>query len=352
VVSHYIACQNGLLDLGPILSGESDLPVLYEFSPRHFSSVQLGFEFDPDATCPEYDKFIQEVLPALKAGDRRVERLEQFAGWALSNSALRLEKAAVLVGNGANGKSTFLNMLTELLGAGNVSHVALEDFGQRFRPQQMMGKLANISNDMNRVERFEEGVFKQLVSGDRVQFERKNMDPVTCYCHARLIFATNHLPAINDRTTGTFRRLLVIPFKESFCEAKADKHLDTKLAQELAGVANRLFRALASLVRDGHFAECSICAAAEATYRIDTDPFLQFFEEHCKLDKLAATKCSELYRHYTAYCRDNGRHPVHSTEFARRVEEKTQMPMKRPGSKGPRQRVLPGVRYVDHVQRE
>lgn len=351
-VSPYVACQNGLLDLSPILAGESDLPVLYEFTPRHFSPVQLGFAFDPEAACPNYEKFIHEVLPAREAGDRRVERLEQFMGWALSQSALRLEKSAVLVGNGANGKTTELNLFTKLLGDENVSHVSLQDFGHRFRPAQMIGKLANISNDMSRVERFEEGMFKQIVSGDPVQFERKNRDPVSCYCHARLIFATNHLPAINDRTMGTFRRLLVIPFKESFNEAKADKLLDAKLAQELPGIANRLFRALASLVRAGHFAPCTVCAAAEATYQIDCDPFMQFFGEHCKLDELGAAKCSELYGHYAAYCRANGRHPVSSTEFAHRVEEKTGMKSKRAGTNGPRPRVLPGILYVDHVQRE
>ncbi|WP_425613524.1 phage/plasmid primase, P4 family [Anatilimnocola sp. NA78] len=351
-VSPYIACANGLLDLRPILVGESESPVLYGFTPRHFSPIQLGFEYHPEAKCPVYDQFINQVLPARDDGDRRIQRLEQFIAWVLSPPALRLEKAAVLIGNGANGKSTALNVFTKLIGATNVSHVALQDLGNRFRPAQLVGKLANISNDMSRVERFEEGTFKQLVSGDPLQFERKGQDPETIYSNAKLIFATNHLPAINDRTEGTARKLMIIPFQESFPEKKADKLLDAKLAQELPGIANRLFRALASLVRARRFAECSVCARVEASFRVDNDPFVQFFDEHCQINKLAAIGLKELYRHYVHYCLDNGRRAVNSSEFAHRVEEKTGMSTKRPGSKGPRQRVLPGIQYVDHVRRD
>ena len=207
--SPYIACQNGLLDLRPLLKGKLK-PKLMKFTARHFSTVQLGFRYDPDAKCPLWEKTLGEILPATGPGDRRIAVLQEFAGWCLAENGLRLEKFAILVGKGANGKSTVLDTITAVLGSDNVSHLPIEQLGHNFRVGQIKGKLANIVNDLHRVDGFHEGVLKQLVSGDPIQTDRKYKDAETIRPRAKLIFGANSLPGVADRSDGIFRRLLLM----------------------------------------------------------------------------------------------------------------------------------------------
>ncbi|QDU28457.1 hypothetical protein ETAA8_35570 [Anatilimnocola aggregata] len=343
--SPYVACRNGLLDLSPVLAG-TGLPDFFNFSPRHFSAVQLGFDFDPTAKCPLWMQTIQQILPRKGKHDRRRERFQEFGGWALAENGPRMEKVCILLGTGANGKSTVLNVLEAVLGRDNVSHVALEHLSHSFRPSQMKGKLANICNDLNRVEKFHEGVLKQLVSGDALQIERKGIDAETFVPRAKLMYGTNSLPAINDRSSGVFRRLLIIPFTESFSAVNADKYLGTKLLGELPGIANWFLDGLIRLVKHGRFSACKTCDAIERQHQIDSDPFIQFFGEYCELDPNKSEELPFLFNIYKTFCKANNRLAVNSSEFARRLEEQVGAKCTRPDGPPPRRRILRGLKYV------
>ncbi|MEK6239037.1 MAG: phage/plasmid primase, P4 family, partial [Planctomycetales bacterium] len=231
----YIAFNNGMVNVDDAINGGA--MQLYQHSPRFFSTVLLPYDFQPDADCPLFGRTLEEIFPRREEGDRRVEVLQEFMGLSLIHGDLRFEKFLVLVGLGANGKSTLLNAWKPMLGEENVSHVPLDALGQEFRLHQMAGKLANIASDMKRMDKLEEGRLKELVSGERLQVNRKNKEPITMTPTARLVFATNHMPQINDRSDGLWRRLIVIPFHESFQHAP-DLNRAQQLTSELSGIFN------------------------------------------------------------------------------------------------------------------
>ena len=114
--------------------------VLRPHSPDFLSSVQLPVAFDPEAGCPEWEKFVREVFP-----DDAEELAWQLAAWLMLANG-NLQKAILLLGEGANGKSTFLMALRLFLGRRNVSEVSLHRLeSDRFAPVRLAGKLANIS---------------------------------------------------------------------------------------------------------------------------------------------------------------------------------------------------------------
>jgi P4 family phage/plasmid primase-like protien len=343
IPSPYIACQNGLLDMQPVLAGVRR-PELCQFSPRHFSTVQLGFSYDPAAKCPLWDQTIKQILPRKKKGDRRRERLQEFLGWTLVECGPNMEAVAILVGSGANGKSTVLNQVEAVLGRDNVSHISLEDLGHNFRLAQLKGKHANVVNDMNHVDKFKEGVLKQITSRDAIQYEEKYKDAATMYPFAKMIFGTNILPSINDRSEATHRRLLIIPFLESFLNAAADKNLGQKLLAELSGIANWMLAGLVRLIEREQFSDCAICTPLQQQYRIDCDPMLQFFEL-CEFESTGVEPQEMLFICYKRFCKDNNRHPVNSSEFVRRLEEKG-CKSSRPDAPSPRPRLITGITFL------
>lgn len=135
----------------------------------------------------------------------------------------------ILEGEGANGKSVFTKVVVALLGRGNVSHVPLEIFGQRFALAPTLGKLANISGEIGELDSVAEGQLKAFVAGDSMQFERKYREPIMAEPTARLILATNNRPRFVDRSEGLWRRMLLVPWNVQIPEDKQDPELAKRI---------------------------------------------------------------------------------------------------------------------------
>lgn len=316
-----INLANGMLDLNEALSNSS--PACYPHDPRHFSTVELPYAFDPAASCPLWEQTLLEILPLMDvaANDRRIEVLQEFMGWSLFARDTQFEVFLILVGRGANGKSTLLKVVESLLGSANVSHVPLEGFSSEFRLYDMAGKLANIAGDMQRMEKIEEGVLKQLISGERLQVNRKNKDPVTMDPTAKLIFATNELPPINDRSDGIWRRMIAVPFSVQFPLGQRDTQRAQKLIDELPGIFNWALNGARRLYQQGGFTVCPTCMACVDEHRVHSDPILQFIEEKTTRNANASILSEVLYSEYTRFCETNRRKPYNSREFGRRILE-------------------------------
>ena len=122
------------------------------------------------------------------------------------------QKFLAFEGDGGNGKSAFLAVITALLGFQNCSYVPMELFGDRFAKTATIGKLVHISSDVGHLERTEEGLLKSFVGGDTIFFDRKNREPLSMVPTAKLLMAWNQRPQISDRSNGVWRRLVLIPW--------------------------------------------------------------------------------------------------------------------------------------------
>lgn len=319
--SPYLAFANGVVETAEMLEADPTNGQQVGVQPlnrQHFTTVVCPFPFDPNAECPLWRETISEIFPPRNPTDRRVEILQEFMGDSLIGGRPIHQKFMVMVGDGANGKSTIMQLWRYLLGPANVSNISIEHLNHDFRLAQLAGKLANMSFDLNYVNTVCEGVLKALTTGDPIQANPKNKDPFTMVPTARQIFATNQLPQMNDRSRGIWRRLIAVPFFENFTQ-RDDIHRVERLREELPGIFVWALEGARRLHRQGHFTECNVCRECAEDHRLHSDPFLQFMEECLVVDSRHSEECSKVYKAYKDYCEANGRKPTNSSILGKRL---------------------------------
>ncbi|MDZ4802167.1 MAG: phage/plasmid primase, P4 family [Bryobacteraceae bacterium] len=330
--AHILALQNGVLGLN---SDADQLPTLVAHSPTLFNTSVIPYGYDPEAQCSLFIETLNMILPLVNDSDHRVDVLQEFMGYSLLIDC-RFQKLLIMFGNGANGKSTIMNTWRAMLGPDNVSHVALDHFGAEYHLAQLVGKLANLSSDMAHVDIAAEGILKQLVSGEPLQVNAKYKDPFPMRSTAKLIFATNELPTVSDRSDGLWRRMITMPFyvrfvhrsTELYCEPHgtascleqpADPDLDAKLREELPGILNWALVGLRRLLRQGGFTTCAVCAASLTEHRLQSDPFRLFVDECLVFQEGGHADSVQAYDLYHAFCKRNGAKPLGKAKFGKRM---------------------------------
>ncbi|MEM1642774.1 MAG: phage/plasmid primase, P4 family [Desulfurococcaceae archaeon] len=148
----------------------------------------------------------------------RVALLLEIIGYTLYPHEYPFHKAVLLVGEGSNGKTTYLRLIETILSKPNVSTVNLSDLDprvNRFASADLYNKLANISSEPPK-RTFDPTLFKMLTGEDLVRVERKFRDAFNTYNYAKLIFAANELPQVTEDTYAFWRRWIVIEFPNRF----------------------------------------------------------------------------------------------------------------------------------------
>jgi P4 family phage/plasmid primase-like protien len=305
-----INLKNGLLNWQ---TGE-----LLPHVPERLSTIQLPVDYDPDVEDPVVMQFINSVLPK-----DAVDVVFEMIGYCLVPHT-KYEKAIMLYGTGANGKSTFLNMLSALIGKNNISNISLQDLeNNRFKLAELENKLVNIYADLPGKALRTSNNFKAIVSGDSVNAERKNKDPFDFRPFAKLIFSTNDLPRSSDLTDGYYRRWLIIPFEKKFTPDTADVKLIDKLTtpSALSTLLNYAIEGLKRLERNGKFSNSPTIAKAVAKYRATNDNIMLFVEEYCVLGENRSCPTKDLYDAYKNWCLESGLHHCGKPTFNKRLAE-------------------------------
>ncbi|OIO04653.1 MAG: hypothetical protein AUJ52_14815 [Elusimicrobia bacterium CG1_02_63_36] len=306
-----INLENGMLNWR---TGE-----LRPHSKNYLSTFRIHAAYSPEARCPVVERFLPEVFP-----EDALPLAEEMLGYLLLPTT-RHQKAFMLLGAGANGKSTFLNAVEALLGYENISHVALQDMSDnRFAAAELLGKLANIYPDLPAKALEKSDVFKAVVTGDMIKAERKFQHPFDLRPYSRLLFSANELPPSRDLTPGFFRRWLIIPFPNRFEGQKADRGLSAKLVTPEARSAwlNRALAGLRRLEAQAGFTESSSVSAATEKYRRQCDNVYEFIEERLRVVQGHTLAKAETYEAYKAWAAEIGvPHPVSQKTFNKRLSE-------------------------------
>ncbi len=326
----YVSLADGLLDIERFLGGAGSYTLKH--TPEWFSPHHLPYRFDPQAQCAQWLAFLDEVL---EGDQERIRLLQEWFGYCLLPDTSR-QKFLVLEGEGANGKSVVCGILADLLGRPNVSHVPLERFGDRFQLTMTLGKLANIASEVGDLDKAAEGVLKGFTAGDRMAFDRKGINGIEAFPTARLVLATNNRPRFSDRSSGLWRRMLLIPFRITIPDEQQDTKLPTKLSAELPGIFCWAIAGLHRLRRNGHFTKSDLGTEALEEYRVENNPARLFLTEHYCDDPIGFVACSTLYNEYKAWCDANGYHPLGERAFGKEVTRV--FPRVRRAKKGTRER--------------
>ena len=220
---YVVALKNGIYDF----KNNIFQPHSHEYFITNLINCEYNYSIQ---SHPVVDSFLNEIT----CGDLNLRYvLEEMLGYCfISNTCA--QKAFILKGYGANGKSTFLDVIKELIGLQNLSAVGLDEFSERFKRAALVDKLVNVSSELPNTGIDNLKIFKQLVTGDLVDAEFKGKNSFNFINTAKLIFSANELPKMNDTTEGFIRRLLIIPFNNYFSESKRDGDMLKKLTTEEA----------------------------------------------------------------------------------------------------------------------
>jgi putative DNA primase/helicase len=342
----YLSVGNGLLNIEEAQNGSPY--ALCRHTPYWFSTVYTPVMFEPKAACPRWTQFLNE---ALECDPERIAIVQEFFGYCLTPDA-RFQTFLIVEGEGANGKSVLLDTLGNLLGPGNVSHLPLEAFGERFQLGATQGKLANISPEVDNV-RLSEGIIKQFVGGDAVYVDRKGLAPISFRPTARLVISTNNKPTINDRSNGFWRRALLVPFRVAVAPEKRVRDLaDKVLRAELSGILNWSLVGRRRLYLQDGFTESTVAKEAADRYRASSNPEREFLTD-CYEVGLAAEFVvkADVYGQYKVWAESQGHKVLDAGAFATEVKRAfPQVTDPRLTIDGKRPRVWQGIRASKEVE--
>lgn len=327
----YINVRNGLVNWRT-----SDL---IPHDPDLCGTVQLQVDWDPAADCPNFRRFLSEVLPA-----DAVEPSEQspcgfiweVLGYAVLPAGNVLQKAFMLVGAGGNGKSRFLHVLERLVGEHNVSAVGLYELvNYRFSPATLYGKTLNVCGDLDPKWLEDTATFKKLTGGDMLQAEHKYGQPFEFTPRAIPFYSVNKPFGTADTSDGFWRRWVMLPFPNRLAGSglTADQVDRANTSpEELSGILRHAVGALPYLIARGHLDDpCHppSVTACKNDFRAHGDRVRAWLEDCTAPAPHAEIKRSLLYQSFRAYIEeDEHGKPLRDRDFYARLEQ------------------VPGVSYV------
>ena len=311
-----VAVKNGLLDLSKAAADEPD--AVRDLKPRDYAMTRLPVEYDPDASG-EWGSFVTDVVE-----DGMIDAVQEYIGYCLHRDST-FDRSLLLVGGGANGKSTFLNVVEELLGDDNTTNVSPYDFGDKPSMAQLHGALANISADLagGSLQGKNLGNFKKLTGGDTVTAKRLYKDPFKFTYDGGMLFAANEVPdvPVSDDDAAFWRRWIIVHFDNYFPEGsdKRDPQLEGRLKEpeNLSALLNWAIDGWARLMDQGEFT--GVPGTPDETRRKwqkwgdSVDEFLSdVATRNAKSENIST---NEAHQVYLAWCDENDREAVGQYQF-------------------------------------
>jgi P4 family phage/plasmid primase-like protien len=313
--------RNGILDWRTL--------EMSEHSPEILSTIQMGTTWDPAATCPQFDTFIEEVLHP----DYH-EMVWEMIGY-LMFSGNPLQVAFLLYGSGGYGKGTLIRVIEELLGRRNVANESLDDLNNgRFNVANLFGKIANIAGDIDATYQETTAMFKKLTGEDSVSAEKKYRDAFSFQNWAVPIFSANKIPGSADVTEGYLRRWVVLHFHRRFSGDERDNSLSDRFLTELPGIAAKAVPALQRLMERGRFEFKGIAATGREEFAEALDQVRQWVADATVPAPDHFVPRAQAYVDYQAWAKVNGIGVLRSPEFYHRLEALGLEKVKRNGTHG------------------
>lgn len=294
----FFNCRNGLLQLS---TGE-----LKPHTPDFVSLVQSPVAYDPDATAPTWEKCLEAWMAGPEQEDKKII-LQQFAGYLLTSSMV-YAKALFLVGDGGNGKSTFADTLSMVIGEQGTSRIDLEDLYSMFGLKGLIGKRLNIVEEVGG-NYYQAHKLKKLISGESLTINMKFKDQFKFTPEAKFVFAVNTMPRVDDSSSATERRIVVVQFNNHF---RDNPNIDLRfaggaLAQELPGILNWMLEGYRKLQKEKKFIVTREQEQALAEYREENSSVEGFIAECLFFSPEQTMTTTKAYGEYKDYCMKDGR---------------------------------------------
>ena len=300
--------KNGLLDWS---TGE-----LRPHTAEFFTPIRLPVSWNPEASCPAIESFLQQVVPS-----DAISVVEEFVGECLTGYTGQ-RKAMMLLGSGSNGKTTLLKLTTAVIGRENCSSIPLQKLcDDRFAAAQLHGKLANIAGDIDHSSPRSVAMFKSITGGDAIYGDIKYGEPFSFVSTAGLLFAANDLPHPPKGDAAYCNRWLIVPFEAAFPHGSANKYLIDELttSEELEGWLVRIVSALNRLQARGHHEVGRSMSIAHDQFRSHQNHFDRFIAARPQGPGLRITR-KALRATYECWCHSDAAQPLTDQAFTNAVK--------------------------------
>ena len=324
-----IAFRNGIYNI------ETD--EFTEFSPEYVITNKINFDYDPDA----YSEIADITLDKISCFDDDIrDLLEEVIGYTFYRRN-ELRKAFILIGDKANGKSTYLDMIKTMLGDDNTVALDLKELGDRFKTAELMSKLACIGDDIGDDFIPNPAVFKKLVSGERLNAERKGRDPFDFNNYSKFLFSANNIPRIKDKSGAVIDRLVIIPFNATFTNSDPDydPYIKYKLRkrESMEYLIQIGLDGLRRVLDRRRFTVCEKVQRELEEYEENNNPILLFFKEDVQIFNEPTSK---VYRKYNEFCAANSFTPMSNIEFSKQVKKRFNCEIVNKSIKGKKYRIF------------
>ncbi|TIM22856.1 MAG: hypothetical protein E5Y74_08200 [Mesorhizobium sp.] len=273
-----VNCKNGELWLASDGTRE-----LRAHSPSSFLRNCLDVEYQPTATCPEFDKALSEIFSKSSDPAAMASFWHEFAGYVIQPD----RSIAVIVicrGAGRNGKTTLVDTLMRLLGQNLVAAMRVQDLNQnQFTMGNLLGKLLFVDDDVKMGTRLPDGDLKRISEAKLISAERKFGEQFNFVVRTVPMLLCNNPPSLADLSEGMRRRLLVVPFDRTFSEKEIDRDLfKTIWATEMSGILNKALEGWRRVQQRGlKFREPVDVIRAKKTWILSANPVPGFIEDKC-----------------------------------------------------------------------
>ncbi|ARK21366.1 phage/plasmid primase, P4 family [Sporosarcina ureae] len=295
---YLIPVQNGVFNL--------KTKQLEPFTPDYVFTTKISTMYTENPSLPVIDGWnVEAWLRSIACGDDQITHLL----WQVMNDSLNgnytRKKAIFLVGDGNNGKGTFQELIINLIGVQNIASLKVNEFDERFKLSSLEGKTAVIGDDVPvNVYIDDSSNFNSVVTGDRVQVEFKNKPLYSTAFRCSVIQSTNGMPKFRNKTNGTIRRIIIVPFNANFNGSVENFKIKDEYIRDERVLQYVLHKAIHM-----DFERFDVPAASEReleVFKQDNDPVLDFklsvFDEW-NMDEVPKYM---VYEFYKKFCERNG----------------------------------------------
>ena len=331
----------------PVRNGvivRKQLNMLMPKSPVWGFTYSLQVDYNQNASTEPVDKFLHDIVTEEDSGIL----LQAVAQALLQNENYQL--SYLLTGQGANGKSTYINLVTALLGMENITAISIQDLIEdKFKAAELQGKLMNLYADLPKTSLKSTGQFKILTGGDAMVVEKKFHQPFKMVNKAVFVFSANELPGVNDATFAFWRRWAVIDFPHKF---KNDPTFKERLMtnENISGFLNLILQKMNDIEIHGVYRSEKVEEIMSAWQKRSNSAFA-FITDTIVRDVCGFVSKDKIWSEYQTYCRDNDLTPVSKTAFKQDIERVGGVEEQRQVDKV-RMRVFLGIRRITDMQSE
>ena len=307
-------CKNGTIDLS---TGE-----LLPHNKDDFITKIAPVYYNKDATCPQWESFLARIMDN---NQDLIKFLQRAVGYSLTGNVS--EQCLFLFwGAGANGKSTFLRTIGNLLG----------DYSQHTATETLLVKKKGaIPNDIARMKgarfvtaseaeaehKLAENLIKQMTGDDIISARFLHQEFFEFEPEYKIFLGTNNKPIIKGNDYAIWRRIKLVPFEISIPPEERDRDLFNKLKNELSGILNWAIEGCLEWQQFGLGTPAEVTAATEE-YRNEMDLLNDFLTECCTESPDEKVPSKDLYQAYSNWCEQNGEFQLKQNWFGRKLKEK------------------------------